>query len=63
MSELFSLVAIIRFLQIFHIRQASPISEVRIAAPILLVQHKGNKRIGKARTPVRRASPIVIELT
>jgi hypothetical protein len=27
-----------------------------------LAQQKGNERIGKARTPVRRTLPIVIEL-
>ncbi len=53
---------IIRFSRIFRIRRASPISGVRIAASIVLAQHKENKRIGEARTPVRRASPIVIEL-
>jgi hypothetical protein len=26
------------------------------------VQHKSNERIGEARTPVRRALPIVLEL-
>jgi hypothetical protein len=39
-----------------------PISGVRIAAPIVLAQHKRSERIGKARTPVCRTSPIVIEL-
>ncbi len=55
-------VPILRFLRIFHIRRASPISGVRIVSPIILALHKRNERIGKARTPVRRASPIVIEL-
>ncbi len=32
---------------------ASPISIVQIAGPILLAQHQGNKRIGKARTSIR----------
>jgi hypothetical protein len=50
------------FSRIFHICRASPISGVRIAAPIVLAQHKGSERIGEARTPVRCASPIVIEL-
>jgi hypothetical protein len=27
-----------------------------------LAQHKNNERIGEAQTPVRRASPIVIQL-
>jgi hypothetical protein len=52
----------LRFLRIFHIRRASPINGVRIVALIVLAQHKSNERIGEARTPVRRASPIVIEL-
>ncbi len=47
---------------IFQNRRASPISGVRIVAPIVLAQHKERERIGKAQTPVRRASPIVIEL-
>ena len=51
-----------RFSRIFHIRRALPISGVRIVAPIILAQHKRNERIGEARTPVRRASPIVIQL-
>jgi hypothetical protein len=34
----------------------------RIAAPIILAQHKGNKRIGEARITLRRASPIVLKL-
>jgi hypothetical protein len=46
----------------FNIRRASTISGVRIAAPIVLAQHKEHERIGEARTPVRHASPIVIEL-
>ncbi len=53
----------IRFSWIFHIRRATPISGVRIVAPIVLAQHEEHERIGEARTPVRRASPIVIELT
>jgi hypothetical protein len=52
-----------RFSWIFNIRHASPITGVRIAAPIVLPQHKENEKIGEARTLVRRASPIVIELT
>jgi hypothetical protein len=39
---------IIRLSRIFHIRRASPISGVRIAAPIVLAQHEGHKRIGEA---------------
>jgi hypothetical protein len=53
---------IFRFLQIFHICRASPISSVRIITLIVLAQHKRNERIGEAQTPVRLASPIVIEL-
>jgi hypothetical protein len=48
--------------RIFHICRASPISGVRIAAPIVLAQHKKHERIGEARTSMRRASPIVIKL-
>ncbi len=52
-----------KFLQIFfYVRCASPISGVRIAAPIVLAQHKENERIGEARITIRSASPIVIEL-
>ncbi len=54
---------IIRFSRIFHICRPSPISGVRIAAPIVLAQHKEHERIGEAQTPVRCASPIVIELS
>jgi hypothetical protein len=50
------------FSQIFHIRCALPISGVRIAAPVVLGQHKEDKRIGEVRTSIRCASPIVIEL-
>ncbi len=46
----------------FSYSPRSPISGVRIAVPIVLAQHKEHKKIGEARTPVRRASPIVIEL-
>ncbi len=42
---------------------ASPSGGVRIAAPIVLAQYKGNERIGEAWTHFRRASPIVIEIT
>ncbi len=37
-----------KILRIFHGRCTSPISGVRIAAPIEFAQHKGYKRIGKA---------------
>jgi hypothetical protein len=48
----------------FFIRCASPTGGVRIAiaTPIVLAQHKGNKRIGEGETSIRRTSPIVIEL-
>ncbi len=51
-----------KFLWIFFIRCASPTGVVQIAAPIVLEQHKGNKRIGEARTSIRCASPIVLEI-
>jgi hypothetical protein len=41
---------------------ASHIGRVRIVGPIVLAQHKGNERIGKAWTPICDASPIVIEI-
>jgi hypothetical protein len=50
------------FLQIFYVRCASPIGGIRIAGPIVLVQHKENERIGKARETIPSASPIVIEI-
>jgi hypothetical protein len=51
-----------KFLQIFFfIHCASPIGGVRIVGPIVLAQHKRNKRIGKAWKTVRSALPIVIE--
>jgi hypothetical protein len=53
---------ILRFSRIFHIHRASPISGIRIVAPIVLAQYKSNERIGEARTPVCRTSPIVIQL-
>ncbi len=50
------------FCGFFYVRCASPISGVRIAAPIVLVQHKENERIGEVRITILSASPIVIEL-
>jgi hypothetical protein len=47
----------------FFIRCTSPTGAVRIAGKIVLVQHKGNERIGEARTSIRRALPIVIKLS
>jgi hypothetical protein len=41
---------------------ASPIGGARIVGPIVLALHKGNERIGKARTTIRIALPIVIEI-
>jgi hypothetical protein len=55
-------VPIISFQGFFYFRSVSPISGVRIAGPIVLVQHKGHERIGKPRMPIRRALPIVIEI-
>jgi hypothetical protein len=55
-------VPVIIFLRIFHIHRASPISGVRIAAPIVLTHQKGYERIGEAQTPIRHASHIVEEL-
>ncbi len=46
----------------FYVRCASPISGVRIAAPIVLAQHKDNERIGEAWKTIRSSSPIVIEI-
>jgi hypothetical protein len=39
------------------------IGGIQIAGPIVLAQHKGNKRIGEAQTTFRSASHIVIEIT
>jgi hypothetical protein len=39
----------------FHIRNALPISRVRIAALLVLAQHIGHKRIGVRRTPICHA--------
>jgi hypothetical protein len=51
-----------KFCGFFFIRCALPNGRVRIAAPIVLAQHKGNKRISNAWTSICRASPIVIEI-
>ncbi len=51
-----------KFSRIFYVRCASPISGVRIAAPIVLAQYKDNERIGEARKTIHSASPIVIEI-
>jgi hypothetical protein len=40
--------------------RALPISRVRIAAPAVLVQHQGRKRLGEARKNIRHASAVVI---
>jgi hypothetical protein len=45
----------------FFFRCTSPFSGELIAGPIVLAQHKGDERIGEARTTVRSASPIIIE--
>jgi hypothetical protein len=44
------------------IRCAMPICGARILVLTVLVQLKGHDRIGKARTTMRHASPIVLEL-
>ncbi len=35
---------------------------IGIAGPIVLAQHKENKRIGEVRVTIRSALPIVIEI-
>jgi hypothetical protein len=51
------------FCRFFVICCVSPIGRVRIAGPTVLAHHKGNERIGKARTTIHSVSPIVIEIT
>ncbi len=51
-----------KFSRIFYFRSTSPISGVRITGPIVLVQHKGHERIGKAQMPIRRALLLVLEI-
>ncbi len=51
-----------KFSWIFFIRCTLSIGRVRVAGPIVLAQHKGNKRIGEVRRTVGGASPIVIEI-
>ncbi len=46
----------------FFVRSALPIGGARIAGLIVLALHKENERIGEARTTIRSASPIVIEI-
>ncbi len=46
----------------FLICSASPTSGIRIAAPIILEQHKRQERLGEVRKIIRRASPIVPEI-
>jgi hypothetical protein len=46
----------------FFIHCALPISELKIAAPIVLAQHKGHKRIGEGWKAIRRALPTVSEI-
>ncbi len=46
----------------FYVRCASPLGGIRIAAPIVLAQHKENERIGEARETIRSVLPIVIEI-
>jgi hypothetical protein len=49
------------FHRFFCICYAS-LGRLRIAGPIVLAQHKGNKRIGEALTTIRSALPIVVEI-
>jgi hypothetical protein len=51
-----------KFSRIFNVRCASPIDGARIAGPVVLALHKENERIGEARTTIRSALPIVIEI-
>jgi hypothetical protein len=51
-----------KFHRFFLFTALSPIGRVRIEEPIVLAQNKGNKRIGKARTPIHHALPTVIEI-
>ncbi len=51
-----------KFSQIFFIRCALPISGERIAAPVVLAQHKEHERIDEAQKTICSASPIVIEI-
>ncbi len=46
----------------FYVRFASPIGGAGIAGLIVLALHKESERIGEARTTIRSASPIVIEI-
>jgi hypothetical protein len=46
----------------FYIRCASPIGGARISGPIVFALHKEKERIGEARTTIRSALPIVIEI-
>jgi hypothetical protein len=43
---------------IFFIHHTLPVSGTRIAAPVVLAQHKGHERIGEARKPIRCTSHI-----
>jgi hypothetical protein len=43
--------------------RAFPLGRVRIAAPAVLVQHQGRKRLGEAQKNIRHASAVVTELS
>jgi hypothetical protein len=47
---------------LFFSRNASPISGVRIAAPMGLAQRKGHERISEVRKAIRSALPIVSKI-
>jgi hypothetical protein len=47
-------------IHVFYISSALPLSGVKIAAPLVLVQHKGHERIGKAWETIWLALPIVL---
>jgi hypothetical protein len=48
---------------IYFLCRASPVSRIKIAAPIVLVQHKGHKRIGKAWKQFHRTLPFGPQIT
>ncbi len=54
---------ILNKLQIFFIHLALPVSEVKIVALIVLAQHEGHERIGKAQKRFRYPSPMRPNIT
>jgi hypothetical protein len=44
------------------VRRASPVSGIKIAAPIVLVQHKEHKRISEAQKRFHHNLPIGIKI-